>query len=58
MRKVPGFFFATSGTYPWSFVTQIFHTGQPSHGGECKTLELIAIYLATLSHYVGFFLIQ
>jgi hypothetical protein len=23
--------FATSGTYPWSFVTQIFHNGQPSH---------------------------
>jgi hypothetical protein len=26
----------TSGTYPWSFVTQIFHTGQPSHGGNVK----------------------
>jgi hypothetical protein len=26
-RKV----FTTSGTYPWSFVTQIFHNGQPSH---------------------------
>ena len=25
--------FTTSGTYPWSFVTQIFHKGQPSHGG-------------------------
>jgi hypothetical protein len=24
----------TSGTYPWSFVTQIFHNGQPSHGGD------------------------
>jgi hypothetical protein len=23
--------FSTSGTYPWSFVTQIFHSGQPSH---------------------------
>jgi len=23
--------FATSGTYPWSFVTHIFHSGQPSH---------------------------
>jgi len=22
--------FTTSGTYPWSFVTQIFHSGQPS----------------------------
>jgi len=25
--------FTTSGTYPWSFVTQIFHNGQPSRGG-------------------------
>ena len=24
----------TSGTYPWSFVTQIFHNGQPSRGGD------------------------
>jgi hypothetical protein len=24
--------FTTSGTYPWSFVTHIFHGGQPSHG--------------------------
>ena len=28
--------FTTSGTYPWSFVTQIFHTGQQSHGGDRK----------------------
>jgi hypothetical protein len=26
--------FTTSGTYPWSFVTQIFHNGQPSRGGS------------------------
>ena len=25
--------FTTSGTYPLSFVTQIFHNGQPSRGG-------------------------
>ena len=24
----------TSGTYPWSFVTHIFHNGQSSHGGS------------------------
>jgi hypothetical protein len=31
--------FTTSGTYPWSFVTQIFHNGQPSHDGDpCVTL--------------------
>jgi hypothetical protein len=29
----------TSGTYPWSFVTQIFHRSQPSHGGDRKTFE-------------------
>jgi hypothetical protein len=26
----------TSGTYPWSFVTHIFHNGQPSHGSNRK----------------------
>jgi hypothetical protein len=26
----------TSGTYPWSFVTKIFHNGQSSHGGDRK----------------------
>ena len=39
MRNGPGS--ATSGTYPWSFVTQIFHSGQPSHGGDCKTFEVM-----------------
>jgi hypothetical protein len=29
----------TSGTYPWSFVTQIFHNGQLSHGGDRKAFE-------------------
>ena len=33
--------FTTSGTYPWSFVTQIFHNGQPSHGGDRKFFEVI-----------------
>jgi hypothetical protein len=27
----------TSGTYPWSFVTQILYSGQPSHGGDRRT---------------------
>jgi hypothetical protein len=31
----------TSGTYPWSFVTQIFHNGQPSHDGDRKTFEVM-----------------
>jgi hypothetical protein len=30
--------FTTSGTYPWSFVTQIFHNGQPSPGDDRKTV--------------------
>ena len=33
--------FTTSGTYPWSFVTQLFHIGQPSHGGDRKTVEVM-----------------
>jgi len=33
--------FTTSGTYPWSFVTQIFHNGQPSHDGDRKIFEVM-----------------
>jgi len=29
----------TNGTYPWSFVTQVFYNGQPSHGDDRKTFE-------------------
>jgi hypothetical protein len=35
--------FTTSGTYPWSSVTQIFHNSHPSHGGDRKTLEIKVI---------------
>ena len=31
--------FTTIGTYPWSFVTQIFHNGQPSHVGDRQTFK-------------------
>ena len=31
----------TSGTYLWSFVTQIFHDSQPSHGGDRKPFEVM-----------------
>ena len=31
----------TSGTYPWSFVTHIFHNGHPSHGGDRKISEVM-----------------
>ena len=33
--------FTTSGTCPWSFVTQIFHTSQPSHGCDRKMFEVM-----------------
>jgi hypothetical protein len=53
----------TCGTYPWSFVTQIFHNGQPNHGGDRKfsevmtstlpkgTLGLVASLLATTLYH-------
>jgi len=31
----------TSGTYQWSFVTQIFHSGQPSHGGNRNAFKVM-----------------
>jgi hypothetical protein len=31
----------TGGTYPWSFISQIFHNSQPSHGGDQKTFEVM-----------------
>ena len=33
--------FTTSGTYPWSFITQIFHSSQPSHGGDRKIFKVM-----------------
>jgi len=31
----------TSGTYPLSFVKQLFHNGQPSHGSDRKTFKVM-----------------
>ena len=31
----------TNGKYPWSFVTLIFHNGQPSQGDDRKTFEVM-----------------
>jgi len=31
----------TSGTYMWSFVTHIFHSCQPSHGGDRNIFEVM-----------------
>ena len=33
--------YTKSGTYPWSFVTQIFYSGQPSHGGDRTIFEVM-----------------
>jgi hypothetical protein len=33
--------FTTSGKYPWSFVTQIFHNGQPIYGGHRTNFEMM-----------------
>ena len=33
--------FTTSGIYPWSFVIQIFHNGQPSHDDARKAFEMM-----------------
>ena len=33
--------FTTSGTYQLSFVTHIFHNGQPSHGGDRRIFEVM-----------------
>jgi hypothetical protein len=39
----------TSGTYPWSFVTQIFHNGQPM----CNNASPFSLYstIVVLFHY-------
>jgi hypothetical protein len=31
----------THGTYPWSFVTQIFHGGHSCHSGDRKAFEVM-----------------
>ena len=33
--------FTKSGNYPWSFVTQLFHNGQLSHGGDHNIFEVM-----------------
>ena len=33
----------TNGTYPWSFVTQIFRNGLQSNGGDRKTTDVAFI---------------
>ena len=33
----------TSGTYPWSFVTQTFPSGQPHHSDDRITFEVMTL---------------
>ena len=40
MRKGPGSVY-DKWNISWSFVKQIFHNGQPSHGGDHKTFEVM-----------------
>jgi len=35
----------TIGTYPWSFMTQIFRNSYPSQGGDRKTFEVMTLQL-------------
>jgi len=39
-RKV----FTTSGTHPWSFVTQTFHRGQSNRGCDRKTFKMTNVH--------------
>jgi len=40
MRKGPGSVY-DKWNISWSFVTQIFHNGQPSHGGDRKIFKVM-----------------
>jgi hypothetical protein len=44
----------TSGTYPWSFVTQIFHNGQPSHGVICTNIPAAPAYGVYISQMIWY----
>ena len=48
----------TSGTYLWSFVTQIFHNGQPSHGGDRKITHLVINNNHSINHSKHLFTIK
>ena len=33
----------TRGTYLWSFMTHIFRSDEPSHGGNSKTIDVMTL---------------
>jgi len=41
--------FTTGGTYPWSFATQIFHIGKPSHCDSRRTVEVMTSTLGSVA---------
>jgi hypothetical protein len=43
---------------PWSFVTQIFHNGQPSHSGDRNTFEVMTSNLTHRNHWFSSFLVS
>ena len=43
----------TSETYPWSLVTQIFHNGQPSYGGDRKTFRKCSNSIIIFFHFIN-----
>jgi hypothetical protein len=46
--------FTTSGTYPWSLLAQIFHSGHPSHSGDRKTFDCCSTPTQQLFSYSKF----
>jgi hypothetical protein len=45
--------FTTSGTYPWSFVTQVFHSGQPSYF-ICSNIPTAPVYRVYISQLIWY----
>ena len=48
----------TSETYPWSFVIQIFHKDQPSHGDDNKTFRSDRFNITRRNPGFGSFLVS
>jgi hypothetical protein len=44
--------------YPWSFVTKIFHNGQPSHGGDRKIFESDDFNFTKMEPWFSSFLVR
>ena len=50
--------FTGSGTHPWSFVTQIFHSGQPNHGGDRNIFEVMILTFGSVASFLAATLYQ